>query len=288
MLPERELRLRGRAAVSGAHVAALEAAGYEVEMFDIDAPPENGGSPNPAPQPPIKYPTHLGVLAHFDAVNYYSGDDFIPQEITDTDPRRTPTATTQTGHHEMAPWAHKVMLELRDYANEGGKLVVDGRNVHQPFTSTSTAAAAGPYTWTPGQAVRLLLPAEQRGDDDLPGTAWQRSRTISNDTWQNYLGVVGRHRRQRRHGHQVRHGAGHPGGRLASTTAWRPFTLDTAAGNDPARPPAAARAADEVAAAPAQLDQRLAQRAAAAGAVAGRLRDVARTDGQRWRDHHHA
>ena len=64
------------------HVAALEAAGYEVETFDIDAPPANGGSPNPVPRPQIKYPTYLGVMSHFDAVNYYTGDDFAPQDVS--------------------------------------------------------------------------------------------------------------------------------------------------------------------------------------------------------------
>jgi hypothetical protein len=175
------------------HVAALQAAGYEVETFNIDAPPQNGGSPNPVVRPQIKYPTYLGVLSHFDAVNYYTGDDFIPQEATDTNPRRIATATTQTGSQEMAPWSHKVMLELREYANNGGKLIVDGRNVHQTFTASgSSLSATGPYTWTPDKLFGFFYPPNNEGDDDLPGTAWQRSRGISNDTWQNYLGVVGR------------------------------------------------------------------------------------------------
>jgi hypothetical protein len=93
----------------------------------------------------------------------------------------------------MASWAHKVMLELREYANNGGKLVVDGRNVHQPFTSTSASlSATGPYTWTPDKLFGFFYPPNNEGDDDLPGTAWQRSRASSNDTWQNYLGVIGR------------------------------------------------------------------------------------------------
>jgi hypothetical protein len=175
------------------HVAALEAAGYEVETYNIDAPPLNGGSPNPVVRPQIKYPTYLGVLSHFDAVNYYTGDDFIPQDATDTNPRRIATATTQTGSQEMAPWSHKVMLELREYANNGGKLIVDGRNVHQTFTASgSSLSATGPYTWTPDKIFGFFYPPNNEGDDDLPGTAWQRSRGISNDTWQNYLGVVGR------------------------------------------------------------------------------------------------
>ena len=160
---ERHRRLRHRAALPREHDVALEAAGYEVETFDIDAPPANGGSPNPVPTPATKYPTNLGVLSHFDAVNYYSGDDFAPQETTrrpspaDRRPRRPATK-------EMAPWAHKVMLELREYANTGGKLLVDGRNVHQPFTSTERQPDRDrSVDLDAGQAVRVLLPAEQRG-----------------------------------------------------------------------------------------------------------------------------
>ena len=85
------------------------------------------------------------------------------------------------------------MLELREYANNGGKLLVDGRNVHQTFTASgSSLSATGPYTWTPDKLFGFFYPPNNAGDDDLPGTAWQRSRGISNDTWQNYLGVVGR------------------------------------------------------------------------------------------------
>lgn len=175
------------------HVAALTAAGYEVETFNIDAPPANGGTPNGVTYAPIKYPTALGVLSHFDAVNYYSGDDFVPQDVTETNPRRLSSVTGQTGSTEMAPWAHKVMIELREYANEGGKLLVDGRNVHQAFTSNSASlSATGPYSWTPDKLYDFFYPPNNAGDDDLPGTAWQRSRASSNDTWQNYLGVIGR------------------------------------------------------------------------------------------------
>ena len=93
----------------------------------------------------------------------------------------------------MAPWAHKMLLELREYAEIGGKLVVDGRNVHQTFTASgSSLSATGPYTWTPDKLFGFFYPPNNEGDDDLPGTAWQRSRSVSNDIWQNYLGVVGR------------------------------------------------------------------------------------------------
>jgi hypothetical protein len=173
--------------------SSLEALGYEVSVYDVDNPPENGGTPNGVVHPQIKYPTYLGVLSHFDAVVYESGDDFIPQDVANTDPRRVTGATSQTGSQEMAPWFHHAMLQLRDYANEGGKLIVAGRNVHQPATSTSTSlGATGPYRWTPDPLFGFYYPPNNGGDDDLPGTAFLRSRTSSNDTWQNYLGVVGR------------------------------------------------------------------------------------------------
>jgi hypothetical protein len=215
------------------HVDALEAAGYEVNVFNIDAPPENGGSPNPVPHEAIKYPTYLGVMSHFDAVNYYTGDDFAPEALDNTNPRRPTSATAQTGSYEMAPWAHKVMLELREYANNGGKLLIDGRNVHQTFTSTSSSlSATGPYTWTPDKLFGFYYPPGNTGDDDLPGTAWQRSRTVSNDTWQNYLGVVGRQGGSGVSGTKFDAAPVTPaGGSLFA--GMTPFTVDTAAGNDP-------------------------------------------------------
>ena len=86
------------------------------------------------------------------------------------------------------------MLELRDYANEGGKLVVDGRNVHQTFTSTSTSlSATGPYTWTPDKLFGFFYPPNNDGRRRPARHRLVRARaSISNDTWQNYLGVVGR------------------------------------------------------------------------------------------------
>ena len=44
-----------------------------------------------------------------------------------------------------------------------------------------------------GQAVRLLSTrTTTAATTTSSGTAFQRSRTTSNDTWQNYLGVIGR------------------------------------------------------------------------------------------------
>ncbi len=127
---------------------------------------------------------------------------------TETNPRRLSSATAQTGSFEMAPWAHKVMIELREYANEGGKLLVDGRNVHQTFTSNSASlSATGPYTWTPDKLYGFFYPPNNGGDDDLPGTAWQRSR----DDLQRHVAELPRRRRPSvGHRHERARARGHP------------------------------------------------------------------------------
>ena len=117
----------------------------------------------------------------------------------------------------MAGWFHHAMLELRDYANEGGKLIVAGRNVHQAPTSTSTGLVGHrPVHVDAGQAVRLLLPGQQRRRR-RPARARRSSAraTTSNDTWQNYLGVVGRSGGigSVTHGTVARRRAGRPEGR---------------------------------------------------------------------------
>ena len=169
------------------HVAALEAAGYEVETFDVDAPPAG-----PNGEPSQRDPSFLGVLSHFDAVLWYSGDDFIPQEATETNARHLPGATQMSGSTVLASWAHKTMLAMRDYLNEGGKAIVAGRNIHQWPTQQRSLSDTPQYDWAPDQLPGFFYPPNGGGDDNLPGTAFQRYRDISNDTWQNYLGAVGR------------------------------------------------------------------------------------------------
>lgn len=83
------------------HVAAVEAAGYDADVYDVDA--NNRTAPH-----------HLGVLSHYDAVVWESGDDVIPRA-----PGQVPgTADDLT----LA-----VELSVRDYLNEGGKLLIAGK-----------------------------------------------------------------------------------------------------------------------------------------------------------------
>ena len=200
--------------------------------------------------PQIKYPTHLGVLSHFDAVNYYSGDDFVPQDVTNTDPRRL---TSRDGADRLArdgaAGSHKVMLELREYANEGGKLLVDGRNVHQAFTVDEHEPVGAPAR-TPGRRTSCSASSTRRttrATTTCPARPGSARAASSNDTWQNYLGVVGRqsgigargqrHRRRTRH----RRRAGRARRPAACSPAWPRSRSTRRPANEPNQTPTARR-----------------------------------------------
>ena len=99
-------------------------------------------------------------------------------------------------------------------------------------------SATGPYTWTPDKLFGFFYPANNGGDDDLPGTAFQRSR----DDVQRHVAELPRRRRP-----PVRRGVGTattprtrrspaPGRRrrpAACSTAWRRSRSTRRAGNDP-------------------------------------------------------
>ena len=93
------------------YAAALDARGLSHATWDVDA----HGVPHP-----------LGVLAHFGAVVWESGDDRLPQQPAD---RFTNTfllgPVPDIAVHERQQY---VTLAVRDYINEGGKLVQAGEN----------------------------------------------------------------------------------------------------------------------------------------------------------------
>ncbi len=83
------------------YVASIEAAGYTADVYDVDA--NNRTAPH-----------HLGVLGHYDAVVWESGDDVIP---------RAPGQPAGTADDLSL----LTELSVRDYVNEGGKLLVAGQ-----------------------------------------------------------------------------------------------------------------------------------------------------------------
>ena len=81
--------------------AALTAAGRTSDVYDFDTQDR-------------KAPHHLGVLSHYDAVLWETGDDIILR------------APGQVGGTTMKA-ALDIELSVRDYLNEGGKALVSGK-----------------------------------------------------------------------------------------------------------------------------------------------------------------
>ena len=93
------------------YAAALDANGISHATWDVDAQ----GVPHP-----------LGVLSHFDAVVWETGDDRLVQ-----DPEDALTDTFLLGpvpDIAVAERQQYLTMALRDYLNEGGKLVQAGEN----------------------------------------------------------------------------------------------------------------------------------------------------------------
>ena len=84
------------------YLDALAANGVVADVYDVDA---NGR----------QAPDHLGVLGHYDAVVWYTGDDIITR-----DPGMQPGTASRLANDEM--------LEVRAFLNEGGRLLYTGKN----------------------------------------------------------------------------------------------------------------------------------------------------------------
>ncbi|WP_041841291.1 M14 family zinc carboxypeptidase [Actinoplanes friuliensis] len=127
------------------HVAALKAAGKRADVYDMDL---NGRK---APHP-------LGVLSHYKAVVWETGDDIIPR------------ASGQPGG-TVARSALETELSVRDYLNEGGKLLLSGK--YAGFAQ----GANGAYVYKP------------EGPGECTDAADPTCLPIANDFQQYWLGA---------------------------------------------------------------------------------------------------
>ena len=91
-----------------AHVQAIEDAGYSADVWDVD---EQG------------VPHDLGVLSHYGAVLWYLGDDRITQDPED---ELIQTPAGNLPDIGVAERQQYLTMSVRDYLNEGGKLVHAG------------------------------------------------------------------------------------------------------------------------------------------------------------------
>ena len=87
---------------------SLTANGIDYDVYDVDA---NGR----------KAPDALGVLSHYDAVIWYTGDDTVTRE-----PGWTAGNASRLAMQEL--------YEVRDYLNEGGKVFYTGKNAGAQYS----------------------------------------------------------------------------------------------------------------------------------------------------------
>ncbi len=116
------------------YLDAIRAAGYKADVYDVDARGRTA-------------PDHLGVLSHYDAVVWYTGDDIVTRR------------TGWTGGNADR-LAQDMMLEVRAYMNEHGNVLYTGRSPHSSTSalglrdSSSTTRRARVRAWSPGRRTR--------------------------------------------------------------------------------------------------------------------------------------
>ena len=98
---------------------ALTANGVEFDVYDVDA---NGRTA----------PDNLGVLSHYDAVLWYTGNDVVTRE-----PGWAPGNASRLAMQEL--------LEVRDFVNEGGRVLYTGKAAGQQYTPGLGAQLYDPF-----------------------------------------------------------------------------------------------------------------------------------------------
>jgi zinc carboxypeptidase len=134
---------------------ALSANGIGYDVYDVDARGR-------------KAPTALGVLSHYDAVVWYTGDDTITRE-----PGWAAGNASRLAMDEI--------LNVREYLNEGGKALWAGKNAHLQFSTAQTQR----YDPTAANAQCSALPA---GADPRRCLVLHGSGDTENDVLEYWFG----------------------------------------------------------------------------------------------------
>ena len=77
-------------------------------------------------------PDNLGVLSHYDAVIWYTGNDNVTRE-----PGWGPGNASRLAMQEL--------LEVRDYVNEGGRVLYTGQRAGQQYTTALGTQLYDPF-----------------------------------------------------------------------------------------------------------------------------------------------
>ena len=98
---------------------ALTANGVTFDVYDVDAHKRTA-------------PDNLGVLSHYDAVVWYTGDDNVTRELG-------------WGAGNASRLAMQELLEVRDYVNEGGRVLYTGQRAGQQYTTALGTQLYDPF-----------------------------------------------------------------------------------------------------------------------------------------------
>ena len=99
--------------------SALTAKGIAYDIYDVDA--HNRTAPD-----------NLGVLSHYDAVVWYTGDDVVTRELG-------------WGAGNASRLAMQELLEVRDFVNQGGRVLYTGQRAGQQYTPALGAQLYDPF-----------------------------------------------------------------------------------------------------------------------------------------------
>jgi hypothetical protein len=98
---------------------ALNANGVPFDVYDVDAQGRTA-------------PDALGVLSHYDAVVWYTGDDVVTRE-------------PGWGAGNASRLAMQELLEVRDFVNEGGRVLYTGQRAGQQYTTALSGQLYDPF-----------------------------------------------------------------------------------------------------------------------------------------------
>jgi hypothetical protein len=101
------------------YMDALTANGVAFDVYDVDA--NNRTAPD-----------NLGVLSHYDAVVWYTGDDVVTRE-----PGWGPGNASRLAMQEL--------LEVRDFVNDGGRVLYTGQRAGQQYTQALGTQLYDPF-----------------------------------------------------------------------------------------------------------------------------------------------
>ncbi|HEX5782801.1 MAG TPA: M14 family zinc carboxypeptidase [Solirubrobacteraceae bacterium] len=149
------------------HVAALRAAGYDADVWDVDAQ---------------GVPHDLGVLSHYDAVLWYTGENRITQDPED---ELISTPFGQLPDIGVAERQQYLTMAVRDYLNGGGKLVHAGESAqHQGLLGISDVVGGLYYGLNGDETAECVV-------DTVEGF-FEDCLILADDFRQYWLGGYGR------------------------------------------------------------------------------------------------